>query len=73
MVEQQDTGRRIPLGFQPPSDEDVDALIRRARQHELGTEFLLLGAQDAVAATFGVHAFVVDAARDRLHRTGGGG
>jgi len=32
----------------------------------LGIEFLLNGSLDAVAATFNVHAFVIDAARDRL-------
>lgn len=46
--------------------DDVLDLIRRADDHELGRPFLLRGAQDAVAATFGVHAFLVDAARDHL-------
>ena len=49
-----------------PSDEDVQQLIRRAGGHALGPEFLVNGAQDAVAAVFGVHAFVVDAARAHL-------
>lgn len=53
------------FGFMPKPDE-VDALIRRADGHELGTAFLRDGALDAVAATFGVHAFVIDAARERL-------
>jgi hypothetical protein len=70
MDEQRDTGRRVPLGFRPPSDEEIESLIRRAREHELGTDFLVKGAQDAVAATFGVHAFLVDAARDRLIQAG---
>lgn len=48
-------------------DEVID-LIRKAEQHELGRSFLEQGAQDAVAATFGVHAFLVDAARQHLAR-----
>ncbi len=48
-------------------DEVID-LIRQADQHELGRSFLEQGAQDAVAATFGVHAFLVDAAREHLSR-----
>jgi len=59
-------GRRgDPFGF-TPTPEEVNALIRRADGHPLGKEFLRTGALDAVAATFGVHAFVVDAARERL-------
>ena len=45
---------------------DVETLISRAQGHPLGLDFLLRGAHDAVAVTFGVHAFVVDAARDHL-------
>jgi hypothetical protein len=45
---------------------EVEALISRARRHPLGEDFLLRGAHDAVAVTFGVHAFLVDAARDHL-------
>ena len=48
------------------STEEVDALIQRARDHRLGVEFLADGAPDAIAATFQVHAFVVDAAREKL-------
>ncbi len=55
-----------------PSDEDVRDLIRRAEAHELGLEFLRTGSQDAVAATFGVHAFTVDAARAALARSAPG-
>lgn len=51
---------------QPPSAEEVELLIARAREHPLGLEFLERGALDAVAATFRTHAFVVDAARERL-------
>ncbi len=49
-----------------PTHEEVQLLIKRANSHDLGTEFLLNGSLDAVAATFGVHAFVVDGARDQL-------
>lgn len=49
-----------------PSEEEVQDLIRRAEEHELGPEFLLGGALDAVAATFGAHAFTVEAARETL-------
>ena len=45
-------------------------LIERAKSHELGLEFLINGSLDAVAVTFGVHAFVVDEARDHLASPG---
>jgi hypothetical protein len=48
-----------------PDRAAVEDLIRRARSHPLGLPYLLQGAPDSVAATFGVHAFVVDAARAR--------
>ena len=50
-----------------PTVEEVTVLVRQAASHPLGTQFLAKGAIDAVAATFGVHAFVVDEARRRLH------
>jgi hypothetical protein len=65
----------IVLEAMPPSDlpapyrptpEEVDDLVRRAAAHELGTEYLRRGALDSVAATFRVHAFVVEAARRAL-------
>ncbi|MDJ0973751.1 MAG: hypothetical protein QNJ98_04770 [Planctomycetota bacterium] len=60
-------GRRMgPSGASQPTDDEIRDLIRRAEAHDLGLRFLQRGAQDAVAATFGVHAFVVDAARKRL-------
>ena len=62
-----DEGRRWTSRYQPSVDEVLD-LIARAERHELGVDFLQRGAQDAVAATFEVHAFVVDAARRRLGR-----
>lgn len=50
----------------PATPADVHALVERARAHPFGLEFLRHGAPNAVAATFGVHAFLVDAARDHL-------
>ncbi len=62
-----DAGRRLgPMGAYEPSDDEVRELITRAEAHDLGVRFLQRGAQDSVAATFGVHAFVVDAARKHL-------
>jgi len=49
-----------------PTETEIQYLIERANSHDLGIEFLLNGSLDAVAATFGVHAFVIDAARDQL-------
>ena len=49
-----------------PTDQDIQHLIEQAKTHELGVEFLMNGSLDAVAMTFDVHAFVVDAARDQL-------
>lgn len=54
-----------------PKRAEVDALIEKASNHPLGTRFLTDGALDAVAATFKVHAFVVDAAREVLNPPGG--
>ena len=42
---------------------EVEALIVAAKNHPLGTEFLTDGHLEAVAITFQVHAFTVDAAR----------
>ena len=47
-------------------EEAVHDLIQRAEASDHGRSFLVDGSQDAVAAVFGVHAFVVDAARERL-------
>lgn len=55
-----------------PSREEIDDLIARAERHELGLGFLLKGAQESVAAVFGVHAFTVDAARKELAARGRG-
>jgi hypothetical protein len=51
--------------------EALESLIEEARAHELGLEFLIEGAPESVAITFGVHAFVVDAAKDLLRTTRG--
>lgn len=64
-------GRPAPSRSGPGAGE-VETLISRAQGHALGLDFLLRGAHDAVAVTFGVHAFVVDAARDHLRSVGGG-
>jgi hypothetical protein len=55
-----------------PSEQAVRSLIRRASRHSLGRDFLLNGALDAVAATFSVHAFTVEKARDVLGDDGKG-
>ena len=47
-------------------ETDILDLIRRADGHELGRDFLLNGSLGSVAAMFGVHAFLVDAVRDKL-------
>ena len=39
--------------------------------HELGVDFLKTGSPDAVAAMFEVHAFVVDAAREKINGVSG--
>ncbi len=57
--------RDFPNSYRPTAAE-VDDLVRSAAGHPLGTDFLANGALDAVAATFGVHAFVVDAAREAV-------
>ena len=49
-----------------PTQAEVDALMTRAREHPLGLDFLKDGALDAVAAVFGVHAFVILLARDQM-------
>ena len=54
-----------------PCEDDVFDLIRKAEAHKLGAEFLKTGAPDAVAAMFEVHAFVVDAARQKLNGADG--
>lgn len=53
-------------GFQP-CESEVQSLIGKAKGHELGMDFLKTGALDSVAAMFEVHAFTVDAARQKLN------
>lgn len=60
-----DPGLR-PVPPAEPGSAEVEALIRLAEGHPLGLDYLREGLPDSVAATFGVHAFVVDAARERL-------
>ncbi len=60
----------LPCNF-IPSQVDVDSLISRAGQHELGVDFLKTGSPDAIAAMFEVHAFVVDAAREKINGLSG--
>lgn len=55
------------MGKYQPTSSEIANLIRQAADHPLGKNFLLEGALDSVAVTFGVHAFVVDAARESLN------
>jgi hypothetical protein len=57
--------KSLPCAFQP-TDAEISKLIQRASQHAMGTGFLKDGALDAVSATFGVHAFTVEKAREQL-------
>jgi hypothetical protein len=54
-----------PLRFQP-TDKEVSDLIETAGRHPLGLDFLRRGHLGTVAVTFGTHAFIVVAARERL-------
>ena len=56
------------FSFRPSADE-VNDLIARACVHRFGLEFLMNGYLGSVAAEFGVHAFTVEAARERVRRT----
>ena len=55
-----------PLSSYRPADREVEELILVAKNHPLGTEFLLGGYLGTVAITFRVHVFTVEAARQRL-------
>jgi hypothetical protein len=66
-----ENGHLAPAMRYKPTPDQVQALIRDASKSSFGTEFLTTGALDAVAATFGVHAFTVDAARDALKSASG--
>ncbi|MBL1217588.1 MAG: hypothetical protein D8M59_08840 [Planctomycetes bacterium] len=61
---------RTPAVRFTPSAQVIEQLIRRAEKHPLGMEYLVNGSLDSVSATFGVHAFVVDAAREKLGNNG---
>lgn len=50
-----------------PTKHDVHNLINLANDHPLGTDFLINGSLDAVSATFSVHAFIVEEARNHLN------
>ena len=50
-----------------PTKSEIAKLMQQVSEHPLGRNFLVDGALDSVAATFGVHAFVVDAARESLN------
>ncbi len=50
--------------------KEVDDLIERARAHPLGLDFLVEGYLGSVAVSFQTHAFTVEAARNRLGRSG---
>jgi hypothetical protein len=47
-----------------PTFHEMENLVATARNHPLGTEFLLNGDLCAVAITFGTHVFTVEAVRD---------
>lgn len=53
-----------------PSDREIADLIALAAGHPLGVQFLIEGQLCAVATMFRVHAFTVDAARERLRAEG---
>jgi hypothetical protein len=46
----------------------IDSLIEKARNHPRGINFLLEGDLCAVAITFGVTVFAIEAARDNLRK-----
>jgi len=55
-----------------PTAQQVEDLIRRARKHPLGLDYLLHGYLDSVAATFKVHGFTVEHARERIRSADSG-
>lgn len=54
------------IGKYKPTATEITKLMKQVADHPLGTKFLVEGSLDSVSATFGVHAFVVDAARESL-------
>ena len=65
MTDNNQTGRI--MGKYQASASEIANLMQNATKHPLGKKFLVEGSLDSVAATFGVHAFVVDAARESLN------
>ncbi|MCH8823405.1 MAG: hypothetical protein IH984_07840 [Planctomycetes bacterium] len=55
------------MGKYQVTASEIAKLKEQATSHPLGKKFLVEGSLDSVAATFGVHAFVVDAARESLN------
>ncbi len=53
-----------------PSAQAMQKLVAAARNHPLGTEFLLQGDLCAVASLFGTHVFTVEAVRDHWDEIG---
>ncbi len=49
-----------------PTASEVERLIARAENHELGLDFLLHGEPSAVATVLETHVFTVEEARKRL-------
>ncbi len=64
-MRQRGGNRGVPAAYRPTAAE-IDELLRRASAHPLGRPYLADGALDSVAATFGVHAFAVEAARRKI-------
>jgi hypothetical protein len=56
----------ISTGERRPDGAAVESLLSAARAHPLGIEFLRNGYLGSVAATFRVHAFVVEEARRKI-------
>jgi len=65
MTDNDRTGRL--MGKYQPTASEIAKLMQQASDHPLGKNFLVEGSLDSVAATFGVHAFVVEAARESLN------
>jgi hypothetical protein len=48
----------------PPTSDQIAKLIAAARNHPLGTNFLLEGDLCAVAVIFGAHVFTIECVRE---------
>jgi len=62
--------RPVPPAPSTPRGQGPEALIRDAERHQLGVNFLVHGAFESVAITFGVHPDAVIAARELLGARG---